>query len=271
MNDPIVSTAPKSLKRYMREATRLEKIDPNIAYYCRLHGAKEAMSMNPRPADWLNTVMSKIEATKPADVQTNREAHLDSIEEMAMNAFGHADDVDRAGNANKKTAMAFNTAGTLLQVLQGCRGEAFSEELEHKKKYALWKTTDILKCIKQGIRPQPGPPGGEEAEAVEPAPAPTGPGGSNPFAPRPASGGFSPMAPTQPMQPTNPAPVSNFVPPGHNHLATRGDNFEQKVHACSKAEATMKHAFSAMRFNDVDTAVAKLEETLMKLRPYQNS
>ena len=86
------------------------------------------------------------------------------IEEVAMNAFGHADDVDRAGNADKKTAMAFNTSATLLQVLQGARGDSFSDELEQKKKYALFKTTDILKCLKQGIRPQPGPPGGEEED-----------------------------------------------------------------------------------------------------------
>lgn len=285
MQDPIVTTAPKALKRYMREAARMDQVDPNIAYYCRLHAAKEAMGMNPRPADWLNSVMTKIEATKPADVQTNQDAHLDSIEEIAMNAFGHADDVDRAGNADKKTAMAFNTAATLLQVLQGARGDSFSEELEHQKKYALFKTTDILKCLKQGIRPKPGPPGGEEEEDVQPAvnanpfapsnPAP-GMGGMN-ANPAPGMGGMnampgmssSPAAPSQPVQPMNNfQPASNFSPPGNNANQS-GPDFEKKVHVCSKAEMTMKHAFSAMRFNDYETAIAKLEETLEKLRPYQ--
>jgi vacuolar protein sorting-associated protein VTA1 len=31
-----------------------------------------------------------------------------------------------------------------------------------KRKYAKWKATDISKALKQGIKPKPGPPGGQD-------------------------------------------------------------------------------------------------------------
>jgi hypothetical protein len=34
-------------------------------------------------------------------------------------------------------------------------------QLEQKQKYAAWKAADIRKAIKEGRRPEPGPPGGE--------------------------------------------------------------------------------------------------------------
>jgi len=269
MNDPIVTSAPKALKRFLKEATRFEKFKPNVAYLCRLHAVNQAMGMDPRPMDWLKLAMTKIEADKPAGIQDNRAEFLDELEEVAMNAFGHADDIDRAGNADKKTALTFNTAATLLQVLAAEQGDNFTEELQQKKGYALWKATDIIKAIKAGRKPTPGPKESEEEiEAANPfAPAMPNP---SPAAPAPAMNNFQPVQPApNPMPSPSPMPVNNFTPPNQPNM--RGNNFEKKVHTCTKAEMTMKHAFSAMRFNDVDTAIAKLEETLAQLRPYQYS
>jgi len=64
-----------------------------------------------------------------------------------------------------------------------------------------------------------------------------------------------------------PAPVvpASFSPP------VGASELESKVLACAKAEDIMKHAFSAMRFNDVDAASLKLREALALLAPYTRS
>lgn len=36
------------------------------------------------------------------------------------------------------------------------------EQLEQKQKYAAWKAADIRKALKEGRKPVPGPPGGED-------------------------------------------------------------------------------------------------------------
>jgi hypothetical protein len=35
-------------------------------------------------------------------------------------------------------------------------------QIEQKQKYAIWKAADIRKAIKEGRRPEPGPPGGDQ-------------------------------------------------------------------------------------------------------------
>ena len=37
-------------------------------------------------------------------------------------------------------------------------------KVEEKRKYAKWKAVDIDKCLKNGITPTPGPPGGDNSE-----------------------------------------------------------------------------------------------------------
>ena len=37
-------------------------------------------------------------------------------------------------------------------------------QVEEKRKYAKWKAVDIDKCLKNGITPTPGPPGGDNSE-----------------------------------------------------------------------------------------------------------
>jgi vacuolar protein sorting-associated protein VTA1 len=39
------------------------------------------------------------------------------------------------------------------------------EQIEQKQKYAIWKAAEIRKAIKEGRKPEPGPPGGDKDEA----------------------------------------------------------------------------------------------------------
>eukprot|EP00490_Sorites_sp_Unknown_P029154 CAMPEP_0114659824 /NCGR_PEP_ID=MMETSP0191-20121206/18609_1 /TAXON_ID=126664 /ORGANISM="Sorites sp." /LENGTH=137 /DNA_ID=CAMNT_0001886183 /DNA_START=267 /DNA_END=680 /DNA_ORIENTATION=- len=75
---------------------------------------------------------------------------------MANNIFKHADDVDRKGQANKTTAAAFNSSYVFYEILKQFGDR--DDEIIERAKYCMFKTTDILKAIKEGRKPKPGPP-----------------------------------------------------------------------------------------------------------------
>lgn len=282
------------------------KINPNLSYYCKLHAAQTAMRLSPQTPEikaFVGALLTDLEAN-PANEP--KEATLTALENVAINAFNHADQVDRAGNADVKTVKAFTTVFVLLSVLKGQQKDDFDPEHQEKIKYSMFKSTDIFKCIKAGIKPKAGPPGMEEEEeeepvAEEPQPEPSNPwaGGNdggmsmgmnmgmneddalnslpdpNTSAPAaPSSGGFGGFN-TQPIMPVaNKKPTSRpvFNPSSTTKKTSNnshGANFEQKIAACAHAETIMKHAFSAMRFNDVEAACQKLEEALNTLQPFR--
>lgn len=39
------------------------------------------------------------------------------------------------------------------------------EQVEQKQKYAIWKAAEIRKALKEGRKPEAGPPGGDKDEA----------------------------------------------------------------------------------------------------------
>ena len=57
-------------------------------------------------------------------------------------------------------------------------------QVEEKMKYAKWKAVEIGRCLKNGITPTPGPPGGNEEGAVGFYPSPPGPGDSTSYIPQ---------------------------------------------------------------------------------------
>lgn len=71
------------------------------------------------------------------------------------------------------------TALTLWPVLNGSENISVSlyvsmflyfiiwlhEQIEQKQKYAIWKAADIRKALKEGRKPEAGPPGGDKDEA----------------------------------------------------------------------------------------------------------
>lgn len=84
-----------------------------------------------------------------------------------------------------------------------------------KIKYAKWKATDIIKAIREGRAPVPGPPGGEDTQ-MEGSDIPTGTTDTAPSsnAIPPSSAGTS--DPSQPFITQFPSPPSNFtaaIPP----------------------------------------------------------
>lgn len=114
------------------------------------------------------------------------------VEEYALNLFNTADAKDRAAEFTKGVSKAFYTASQLFVTLKQF-GEP-SEEIEGKMKYAKWKAVEIDRCLKNGITPTPGPPGGfdDPTELEVPPIQPPGSHGYQPgnYGDQPGSSGF---------------------------------------------------------------------------------
>mmetsp|Transcript_16844 Transcript_16844/g.23584 ORF Transcript_16844/g.23584 Transcript_16844/m.23584 type:complete len:371 (-) Transcript_16844:218-1330(-) len=166
MSKLAVPPAFKSLKKYLSQARALDKVHPVAAYYCRYQFLQKgfAMPKEQRDADagkFLGDLLTELERAK-STLPSDKSEKQKSIQAFALNVFRIADDEDRAGNASKQTAVKFRTSSILFEVSE-LLGE-LSEDVQEKLRYARWKQVDILKAIKEGRKPTPGPPGGLEEE-----------------------------------------------------------------------------------------------------------
>merc|ERR1719336_3262570 len=156
---------------------------------------------------FIGGMMDQMESLKKSEKweSLDKEDEKVKIETMALQVFAAADKTDRAGEATKKTAQAFNTAFVLMDVLKHF-GER-DVEIDTKAKYALFKTGDILRAFKEGRKPQPGPPAGEE----DPNEMGGGPGEPVAMGGPPDSGGFADITiqdpPPEPTVPSHPEPM----------------------------------------------------------------
>jgi len=178
---------------------------------------------------WMAEQLTLLEQNK---VDASRDEAKQKITSMANNVFKHADEIDRAGKANKTTAAAFNSAFVFYTILKQF-GER-DEQIVEAAKYCMFKTSDILKALKEGRKPKPGPPGDEnddelnaELNALNADNASPNIGGAIP-SPQPNynnNNNISP-SPQQPSQPMNPYGnnnnFNNFNPPQPNN-----NNFNQ--------------------------------------------
>jgi len=152
------------------------------------------------------------------------------------------------------------------------------EEIEQKVKYSKWKTADIVKALKEGRQPQPGPPVGEEdwmnqAPTDEPSlvaqkpPSPAFPSVPRPLDPRPnvqdaarVSPGLNAPPIPQPARLSGPTPVSTEVSNGIYP-------YDPKVLANAQKHA--RFAISSLQYDDIETAVDNLKRALSLLEPYR--
>ncbi|KAK6919287.1 Vta1/callose synthase, N-terminal [Dillenia turbinata] len=67
----------------------------------------------------------------------------------------------------RNTAKTFYAASIFYEILNQF-GE-LHPDLEQKRKYAAWKAADIRKALKEGRKPVPGPPGGDDDDQAIPS------------------------------------------------------------------------------------------------------
>lgn len=114
--------------------------------------------------------MGNLEEEKQAMDSFTRDESKFLCQKFAEKIFDKADQEDRSGKANRNTARTFYAAASFLEILQQFyQDDDDSEEVAEQKKkavYCKWKSTEILKAIKEGRDPTPGGYG-EEAMDVD--------------------------------------------------------------------------------------------------------
>ena len=146
----------RALLPFLQRAEEVQKVEPKVAYYCRLYAVEEGLKLQNRDKsidELLFTVMDKLEAFKKSN-QLDAEEDKLHLEGFAIKIFSRADRVDQAGRADMSTCKAFYAASVFLEVLT--QFGPLDEDLAGKQRYAAWKAADIRKAIREGRKPQVG-------------------------------------------------------------------------------------------------------------------
>jgi len=252
----------------MRKANT--EVSRTVAFFCGKYAMELGISLSDRSPEvkaFLLELMKELEAGK---VKMDDAAAKALVEDFAMQVFQRADDVDRAGNADKSTAQSFYAAATFMEILkQFSATKELDEDIKATQLYAKWKATDIVRAIKEGRKPTPGGPEDHlavaAADAHEDDYASEAPAAMPPpvnFPPLPPAAPPSPAVPTVPTH--RPAPASAALPAA----AARPSSAPLK--ALSKAQREdvleyIKFAKVAVEKDTVDVAIAKLEGALRLL------
>ncbi|EGZ28424.1 hypothetical protein PHYSODRAFT_475194 [Phytophthora sojae] len=177
MADPQPVKVPPTFKTLLPFIRRAEELDRDtsrpesklIAYFCRQYAMELGIKLRENDAsneatDYLLSLMDRLEDEKNKLPDFTQEEGKEICEDFAMEIFTKADDEDRAGMANKSTARTFYAAGTFFDILNQF-GDV-SEDVVEKRRYCKYKAATILKAIKEGKVPTPGPPEGLDLKSV---------------------------------------------------------------------------------------------------------
>ncbi|XP_022734631.1 protein HOMOLOG OF MAMMALIAN LYST-INTERACTING PROTEIN 5-like [Durio zibethinus] len=153
----------KLLLPYLQRADELQKHEPLVAYYCRLYAMEKGLRIpNSERTKTTNALLVSLMNQLEKDKKSLKLGPEDSLhlEGFALNVFAKADKQDRAGRADLNTAKTFYAASIFFEIIN--QFGPLQPDLEQKQKYAVWKAADIRKAVKEGRKPNPGPPNGDE-------------------------------------------------------------------------------------------------------------
>jgi len=169
-------TIPPELKKitpYVRRAEELDRDKGNpesrlVSYYCRQYAVHNGIMLATSPAGkgCLGELLANLEGEKEAMDSFTRDESKFLCQKFAEKIFDKADQEDRSGNANRNTARTFYAAASFFEILQQFyQDNDDSEEVAEQKKksvFCKWKSTEILKAMKEGRTPTPGGYGEEK-------------------------------------------------------------------------------------------------------------
>eukprot|EP00887_Chlorella_sp_A99_P003832 scaffold11.g3832.t1 len=154
-----IDSQKRILLPYLQRAQEIEKAEPKVAYYCRFYAVDQAMVHIPRQerakeiSGLIGALLTKMEKDKQG-LALGPDDNL-HCENFALTVFNRADRVDRAGRADKTTALTFLAASYFIDVLN--QFWELAPDLQAKQKYAAWRAAEISKAIKEGRPPAPPP------------------------------------------------------------------------------------------------------------------
>ncbi|DBB04697.1 TPA: hypothetical protein ACH3X1_012751 [Trebouxia sp. C0004] len=148
----------KAILPFLQRADEIGKVEPKVAYYCRLYAIQQGLALetrSPQIDGVLKALLSKLEKEKTTI--TLGEGDSQYCENFAITVFTRADRVDRAGHADKNTAMTFYAASIFFEILN--QFKTLEADLVDMQRYAAWKAADIRKALREGRTSTPGAPG----------------------------------------------------------------------------------------------------------------
>ncbi|KAL0054499.1 hypothetical protein WJX82_009819 [Trebouxia sp. C0006] len=148
----------KAILPFLQRADEIGKVEPKVAYYCRLYAIQQGLALetrSPQIDGVLKALLSKLEKEKTT--VTLGEGDSQYCENFAITVFTRADRTDRAGRADKNTAMTFYAASIFFEILN--QFKTLEADLVDMQRYAAWKAADIRKALREGRTPTPGAPG----------------------------------------------------------------------------------------------------------------
>ncbi|XVF03771.1 hypothetical protein REPUB_Repub05bG0021900 [Reevesia pubescens] len=192
----------KLLLPYLQRADELQKHEPLVSYYCRLYAMEQGLKIpNSERTKTTNSILVSLMNQLEKDKKSLKLGPEDSLhlEGFALNVFAKADKQDRAGRADLNTAKTFYAASIFFEIIN--QFGPLQPDLEQKQKYAIWKAADIRKALKEGRKPTPGPPNGNEDLTI----------------PSSTSSGAYDLGPSEPAV-TSPRPDSDASPHFHDEI-----------------------------------------------------
>ncbi|KAI9139132.1 Vta1 like-domain-containing protein [Paraphysoderma sedebokerense] len=284
---------------FLQRAAELQNREPILSYYCKFYAVRCAITDGPKNKSnevkaFLGSLMDNLEQEKTAlagnEAITNETVGMSHVENFALKIFLNADNEDRAGKASRKTAKTFLAASIFLELLKNF-GD-LEPETKEKIKYSKWKAADIMKALKEGRQPTPGPPGEQQVDEVNLNPQSGAPSSMDqppsssipqygqpppqsdfeqqPSAPADFTPNFSadiPHIQTQPVQPIQPTMASTQFQSGPSSAVSNYSlNYDPAV--MSQAQKHARYVISALEYDDVKTAVDNLKKALNLLEPY---
>lgn len=147
---------------FLQRAEELRGREPVVAYYCGMYAATLALtrgrSGTPEATAFTKALIESLEAEKrelPAEALAEAEAPRRAVLGLAMRIFLAADNEDRAGSADRKTARLFLISSQFMEVLRVfTNGEPGVPEVEERMRYARWRAAEIARAVSEGRRPE---------------------------------------------------------------------------------------------------------------------
>ena len=152
----------KKITQYIRRAEELSKSPQQtpetliVAYHCRQFAVKSGIPLA-TTADGkkcLGDILTILEENRSKMGNFSNDEKYKICRDWALKIFDKADGEDRAGMSDKGTAKTFYAAASFLDILKQFHSDDLESEdaVEEQKKsfYAKWKSTEILKAIKEG-------------------------------------------------------------------------------------------------------------------------
>lgn len=162
MPDGTVPRKVSFVQAVLARAAELNKAEPVVAYYCRLHAAQQILESklhlsDPEVGEFANALLSELESSEAnaspeiKEILADKDAALAYVQNFALSIFDRGDRAIVEQRVSKTTASTLMAAAIFLDLERVW--QPLSAETSEKIKYAKYQAARILKAIKAGQDP----------------------------------------------------------------------------------------------------------------------